>query len=244
MASQAYATIEDKAAFFMMLEDEAEVEIEALADALQGPDLPDEPFLDRVARFQGARRNAESQVMREIILVDPEPTQVATEDVNDDFMSALGGLPTGRVRAGPLEVAKALVESFITSSVATCVALGQNNVPSPATPRSASRPPENRATESRNGSSVVPGPVARPQGLRSQPPPRPPTYEERSPYPRWSAYAWETTSSSGPARSSAIRAHDRTPRSKKTLLASAPRPAGDTSMTQINMYTTSSVRHR
>jgi hypothetical protein len=64
------AQVPDPEAFFTRLGQTAETEIDQLADSLAQP--PGEGYLDEVARLETARRTAEMQVTRELILVDPQ----------------------------------------------------------------------------------------------------------------------------------------------------------------------------
>ena len=73
---KAYASIkeQDRKAFFERLADEALTQITDLGDALKGPDPADEPFAEKMSRYMWAHRNAESQVIREVLLIEPEAT--------------------------------------------------------------------------------------------------------------------------------------------------------------------------
>lgn len=71
---KAYAALKDKTAFFAEQEDEAERQIEELAETLEGEAPPDETYQQRMGRLMMARRDAESQVMREFLLPAPETT--------------------------------------------------------------------------------------------------------------------------------------------------------------------------
>ena len=66
-----YAEIPDRAAFFAELETEAERQVFELEDALAGPDVPGESFLEKAGRLRMARHTAEAQVMRELLLPEP-----------------------------------------------------------------------------------------------------------------------------------------------------------------------------
>lgn len=65
-------------AFFQQIEEEAEEQIDVLADSLAGEDPPGETFEDHRARLTVARQLAEHQVIRETVLPAPtlEPTPV------------------------------------------------------------------------------------------------------------------------------------------------------------------------
>ncbi len=60
---QRYATLDDPEAFFQMLSDVAEEQIEALLPALEGPDPEDESFTEKMSRYKWARFVAEAQVL-------------------------------------------------------------------------------------------------------------------------------------------------------------------------------------
>jgi hypothetical protein len=75
-----YAQIKDKPRFFQGIEDEASEQIAALEDALAGNPPEGESFQDRLARMSLARSNAEAQVMREIVLPDPEHDPLPNPD--------------------------------------------------------------------------------------------------------------------------------------------------------------------
>jgi hypothetical protein len=55
-----YAEIADRAAFFAELEAEAERQVFELEDALAGPDVPGESFLEKAGRLRMARHTAEA----------------------------------------------------------------------------------------------------------------------------------------------------------------------------------------
>lgn len=69
---QRYGQILDPEAFFAALGEEVMQEVLALADALAGDDLPGESYLDKVGRLNMARLNAESDVLRERVLLPAE----------------------------------------------------------------------------------------------------------------------------------------------------------------------------
>jgi hypothetical protein len=66
------ARIPDQEAFFARLGETAAAEIEAKAEALAQMTPPAEGYLEEVARLETARKVAEMEVLREIILVDPD----------------------------------------------------------------------------------------------------------------------------------------------------------------------------
>ena len=66
------AQIPDPEAFFTHLGQEAATEIDQIADALAQTAPPGEGYLEELARLETARKMAEMQVTREMLLVDPE----------------------------------------------------------------------------------------------------------------------------------------------------------------------------
>ena len=66
------ATIPDQEAFFTRLGETAQEEIGHRAEALTQLQTPAEGYLAEAARLETARQMAESAVMRELVLVDPQ----------------------------------------------------------------------------------------------------------------------------------------------------------------------------
>ena len=66
------AQIPDQEAFFTHLGEEAATEIDQIADALAQMRPPGEGYLEELGRLETARKMAEMQVTREMLLVDPE----------------------------------------------------------------------------------------------------------------------------------------------------------------------------
>lgn len=62
-----------RAAFFLDLETQADEQIQAMADALAGPDRTGESYLDRAGRLTEADQTARAAVIRELILPEPTP---------------------------------------------------------------------------------------------------------------------------------------------------------------------------
>jgi hypothetical protein len=78
---QRFSAIPDREAFFTALGEEAEREIQARAAALAGPDRPGEAYLEKVGRWNMARFTAESEVLRELVLIpDPGESDEAGEE--------------------------------------------------------------------------------------------------------------------------------------------------------------------
>ena len=69
-----YQQIPDPETFFTELGEQVESEIQALADAIAGPDRPGETYMEKVGRLNMARFNAESDILREMVLI-PEPEE-------------------------------------------------------------------------------------------------------------------------------------------------------------------------
>ena len=74
-----FEAIEDPQAFFTTLGAEVEQEIETLAAALAGPDRVGETYLEKVGRLNMARFNAESDILRERVLI-PGPDENEDEE--------------------------------------------------------------------------------------------------------------------------------------------------------------------
>ena len=67
-----YQQIPDPETFFTELGEQVESEIQTLANALAGPDRPGETYMEKVGRLNMARFNAESDILREMVLI-PDP---------------------------------------------------------------------------------------------------------------------------------------------------------------------------
>lgn len=78
-----YQAIEDKQDFFEALGSEAQREIETLAAAIAGPDRPGETYLEKVARLNTARVNAESDVLRGMLAPDPHDPEIDERKASD-----------------------------------------------------------------------------------------------------------------------------------------------------------------
>jgi hypothetical protein len=72
---QRFSQIPNPEEFFSQKGSELETEIQTLATALAGPDQPGESYLDKTARLSTARFNAESDLIRQAVLPDPEETE-------------------------------------------------------------------------------------------------------------------------------------------------------------------------
>ena len=65
--------IEDPQAYFTELGETVETQIETVASALAGDDPGGETYLEKLGRLRMARFDAEAQVLRELVLLPPEP---------------------------------------------------------------------------------------------------------------------------------------------------------------------------
>ncbi len=72
--------IPDPETFFTELGQDVETQIEALEIALAGDDPGGEEYLEKVGRLRMARMTAESQVLREMVLLEPEPGHPEAEE--------------------------------------------------------------------------------------------------------------------------------------------------------------------
>lgn len=77
--------IPDPAEFFSRLGLEAEARIDQLAADLAGDDPGGEGYLDKVGRLRMARATAESQVLRELILLPAEPGHPEYDPEDDEL---------------------------------------------------------------------------------------------------------------------------------------------------------------
>ncbi len=68
-----YAQIQDREGFFARLGQQAADQIQDLMMDLAGDDPAGEDYLAKLARMNTARLEAEGQVLRELILLEPEP---------------------------------------------------------------------------------------------------------------------------------------------------------------------------
>ena len=75
-----YATIADPRTFFRDLGEQAQTQIQDLAERLAGPDQPGEEYLQKVGRLNMARLQAEEAILTELVLISgpedetPDPT--------------------------------------------------------------------------------------------------------------------------------------------------------------------------
>jgi hypothetical protein len=67
-----YRALENPTQFFTNLGEEISTRIHEVSQALAGEDPPAEQYLQKLGRLNMARANAESQVLRELALLEPE----------------------------------------------------------------------------------------------------------------------------------------------------------------------------
>ena len=84
-----YDAIPNPEEFFTQLGEQVESEIQALADALAGPDRPGETYMEKVGRLNMARFNAESDILREMVLIgDPDDPEIDERPATDPLTEA------------------------------------------------------------------------------------------------------------------------------------------------------------
>jgi hypothetical protein len=71
-----FGLIKDPSTFFQELGEEVEQQIIDLTYNLAGPDQPGEGFMGKLGRLNMARANAESQILREMVLLPPEKEEL------------------------------------------------------------------------------------------------------------------------------------------------------------------------
>jgi hypothetical protein len=79
-----YRSITDPETFFSMLGQQAESQILDLAEQLEGPDLPGEGYPEKVGRLNMAKKQAQEWVLREVILLDPEPQTAGADEADEN----------------------------------------------------------------------------------------------------------------------------------------------------------------
>lgn len=97
-----YSQLEDPTEYFARLGDEISEQVEELSHAIAGDDPPGEGYLAKLGRLNMAKLNAESQVLREMALLDPEEedelpvgrgAQIIHIDSQRGIYSPFSGLP-------------------------------------------------------------------------------------------------------------------------------------------------------
>lgn len=73
-----YASIpeSDRSSFFSTLGEQAASQIEELTREIAGPDVPGEGYLDKLGRLNNARMAAQEVVLPQLILIDPDQTDL------------------------------------------------------------------------------------------------------------------------------------------------------------------------
>lgn len=79
-----FSTIEDPQEHFSILGQQAQLQIAELADQLAASDPVGEGYLEKVGRLNNAKTRAQEVVLRELILVDPEPGPLELTDQLDE----------------------------------------------------------------------------------------------------------------------------------------------------------------
>jgi hypothetical protein len=79
----------EREAFFTSLGERVESEIQVLADRIAGADRPGETYVEKVGRLNQARFDAESEILREMVLIpdpnDPEIDETPEEGPIGDY---------------------------------------------------------------------------------------------------------------------------------------------------------------
>jgi hypothetical protein len=84
-----YQQIPDPETFFTELGERVESEIQALATAIAGPDRPGETYMEKVGRLNMARLDAESDILREMVLIpDPDDPEIDERPATDPLTEA------------------------------------------------------------------------------------------------------------------------------------------------------------
>ncbi len=78
-APNQFRAIPDKEEFFTELGNEAAAQITERARGLAGADPPAEGYLEKVGRLNAARFTAREEVLRELILIEPETPEDESE---------------------------------------------------------------------------------------------------------------------------------------------------------------------
>lgn len=72
VAPARFAEIENPQTFFDQLGERILTRVSELSSSLEGPDLPDETYLQKVGRLRMARLQAEEVVLSELVWIEPE----------------------------------------------------------------------------------------------------------------------------------------------------------------------------
>jgi hypothetical protein len=77
----------EREAFFTQLGERVQSEILVLADAIAGRDRPGETYMQKLGRLNQAQFDAESEILREMVLI-PDPNDPETDETPaTDFVS-------------------------------------------------------------------------------------------------------------------------------------------------------------
>lgn len=133
----AYAAIKDPEGFFLTLETEAEQQIEALEESLVPEPQPGETVAQRAGWLTSARRDAESAVLRDLVLL-PAESETVTEDGTELNSTGQSETPEDReLRAAMTDWAdaKAELDSLLAAR------------PTPASPATGAMTPDSPTQE-------------------------------------------------------------------------------------------------
>lgn len=81
---QNFARIPDPETFFQKLGEEVEAQIIHLASSLAGKDEPGEGYMEKLGRLNMARANAESQILREMVLLPSEEDELEEQKEREE----------------------------------------------------------------------------------------------------------------------------------------------------------------
>ena len=90
-----FASVPDPEQHFTMLGEQLAVGIEQLAQSIAGPDRPGETYLEKVGRLNMARLNAESDLIAEAMIRDPEDPEIDQRPADD--LTTLANRETHRI---------------------------------------------------------------------------------------------------------------------------------------------------
>ncbi len=82
-----YQAIEDPQTFFRELGEQAETQIQELAQHLAGPDEPGEEYLQKVGRLNMARLQAEEAILTELVWISGPEQEQETEEPTADWVT-------------------------------------------------------------------------------------------------------------------------------------------------------------
>ncbi len=83
----------EREAFFTQLGETVQSEILALADAIAGRDRPGESYMQKLGRLNQAQFDAESEILREMVLIpDPNDPEIDETPATDPLSEARRGI--------------------------------------------------------------------------------------------------------------------------------------------------------